>query len=141
MQGSQRDTSGQDASQDAEILALVARLEREPGAAAVLARARKHGQEIVRAMVEETVRALSALEPRPAPSRGAAAIAVLAGEARTRARAAQERKELAVELVYGAIVNADNPDWDPFDPATSRTADASGVLRLLNTDAGTPTKR
>jgi hypothetical protein len=54
------------------------------------------------------------------------------GQARNREAAAKERRELAQELVIGALVNLDNPGWNPLDPSTSKSASSSSFLALLN---------
>lgn len=51
----------------------------------------------------------------------------LRGAARERERLAQQRRELAEAMVIGALLNSNNPDWNPLDPATDRS---SGSLLL-----------
>jgi hypothetical protein len=54
----------------------------------------------------------------------------LRGAARERERLAQQRRELAEAMVIGALLNSNNPDWNPLDPATDRSR-GSLLLALL----------
>lgn len=61
----------------------------------------------------------------------AGGLAGLAGAADARREAARLRRELAMELVIGALLNESNPEWDPRDPSTCRASLDSEVLQLL----------
>ena len=42
-----------------------------------------------------------------------------------------EHRELAMELVIGALLNEGNTDWDPRNPATCRATYEGKVVRAL----------
>lgn len=46
----------------------------------------------------------------------------------------RERRELAHMLLVGALLNHDNPDWDPADPSTDRANDDDPFIALLQMD-------
>ncbi len=58
----------------------------------------------------------------------------LGAESTRRRQAWTNAREAAEMLVIGALINKDNPAWDPNDPATSVEADDSAILRLLLLD-------
>lgn len=55
----------------------------------------------------------------------------LAAASRHAARSAQERRELAEALVIGALLNRDNPDWDPQNPETHRPNYQDPLVQLM----------
>ena len=81
-------------------------------------------------MVSRVASMLAADDAAPKPAVGGG-LAELAGAADARREAARLRRELAMELVVGALLNENNPDWDPRDPSTCRAAFDSEVLQLL----------
>lgn len=58
----------------------------------------------------------------------------LGAESTRRRQAWTNAREAAEMLVIGALINKDNPGWDPHDPATSVEANDSEILRLLLLD-------
>lgn len=44
---------------------------------------------------------------------------------------AAERRELAHEIVIGALLNRENPDWDPAEPSTHRPLPDDPLLAML----------
>jgi len=91
-------------------------------------------QSFVNGQIEQMVsRVASMLAADAAASKpiGAGGLAELAGAADARREAVRLRRELAMELVVGALLNERNPDWDPRDPSTCRAAHDSEVLQLL----------
>jgi len=50
---------------------------------------------------------------------------------RHNAFAAKERYELAEAIVIGALLNRDNPDWNPMDPSTHRMDNQNALTQLL----------
>jgi hypothetical protein len=46
-------------------------------------------------------------------------------------RQAAERRELAHEIVIGALLNRENPDWDPAKPSTHRPLPDDPLLAML----------
>ncbi|WUR13067.1 hypothetical protein E7V67_025820 [[Empedobacter] haloabium] len=79
-----------------------------------------------------------ALLARRLPASAAAAgthgpidVVALRALARQRQTAAAQRREVVEAFVLGALVNHDNPAWNPLDPATSRRAQDSPLAALL----------
>jgi len=81
-------------------------------------------------MVSRVASMLAADAPASTPG-AAGGLAGLAGAADARREAVRLRRELATELVVGALLNERNPEWDPRDPSTCRVALDGEVLRLL----------
>jgi hypothetical protein len=75
----------------------------------------------------------SPVAPASGPLTARAAVQ-LALESKHRQQAWQKARELAEMLVIGALVNKDNPGWDPSDPASCRMAGQSTLLSLLQFD-------
>ena len=57
----------------------------------------------------------------------------LRGAAARREARARQRRELAEAMVVGALLNSDNPDWDPLDPATHHAGRGGLLMALLKT--------
>lgn len=57
----------------------------------------------------------------------------IAAASRHMAKDAQERQELAELLVIGALLNRDNPDWDPRNSQTHRPNYQDPLVQLLQT--------
>ncbi|HEX7982001.1 MAG TPA: hypothetical protein VF616_00655 [Duganella sp.] len=55
---------------------------------------------------------------------------------REREKLAKQRRELAEAMVIGALLNSDNPNWDPLDPSTGNSDGGSLLLALLKTFTG-----
>lgn len=58
-------------------------------------------------------------------------LVALRGVSRQRQTAAAQRREVVEAFVLGALINHDNPAWNPLDPATSRRAQDSPLATLL----------
>lgn len=52
-------------------------------------------------------------------------------ESTRRRQAWQKARELAEMLVIGALINKDNPDWNPADPSSCTTGGGQGALLSL----------
>lgn len=65
------------------------------------------------------------------PAPGPIDLVALRGLSRQRQTAAAQRREVVEAFVLGALINHDNPDWNPLDPATSRRAQDSPLAALL----------
>lgn len=104
-------------------------------------------RERLSALQDEACDALSAIIDKTATllMQGAAPVAAaepalmqatrLGAESTRRRQAWTNAREAAEMLVIGALINKDNPAWDPHDPATSVQADDdSAILRLLLLD-------
>lgn len=60
------------------------------------------------------------------------------GDMSKRRRQAWEKaRELAEMLVIGALLNKDNPAWDPADPSTCAAGGESALLSLVRFDSET----
>lgn len=70
------------------------------------------------------------------PADGAMDLLTLRSMSRQRQTDAQRRRELVEAFVLGALINHDNPAWDPLDPATSRKAEDSALGALLLASGG-----
>lgn len=125
---------------DAELSALKARLQRDPAAAHAFAFLQKRGFEVLRKLAQDAMAKLAAMEPPQKAVDANTDWRRFSGLARNREAAARERRELAQDLVIGALVNLDNPDWDPLDPSTSVDSSSSTFLALLNPDITVPQK-
>lgn len=121
-----------DVFSDAELAALKARLQANPAAARAFALVQKRGFETLRKLAREAMVKLSAMEPPQEAADAGTDWRRFSGLARDRESAAKERRLLAQDLVIGALVNIDNPGWDPLDPSTSAESSGSSLLALLN---------
>jgi hypothetical protein len=81
-------------------------------------------------MVSRVASMLAADAPASKPVAGGD-LSALADAADARRQAARERRELAMEIVIGALLNEGNPGWDPRDPATCRATSEGRVLQAL----------
>ncbi len=57
----------------------------------------------------------------------------LQAASREREKLAKQRRELAEAMVIGALLNSDNPGWNPLDPSTGKSSGGSLLLALLKT--------
>jgi len=117
---------------DAELAALKARLKQDPAGAHALMLIQKQGHEFLRNMANKVMANLAAMEKTQKTVDANTDWRQFSGQARNRENAAKERRELAQDLLIGALVNLDNPDWDPLDPSTSKNPADSSILALLN---------
>ena len=89
------------------------------------------------AIVDKTAAALmQGIAPSPVATRGSGPLtaqqaARLAVGSKQRGQAWQEARELAEMLVVGAMINKNNPDWDPADPSTCMKMGQEGSLLSL----------
>lgn len=120
---------------DAELGALLAKLESAPGGTKNLAHLRGQGLALLRRLVDEVSVRLAGMDaaPDPADSR-ATDLRRLAHAARIRAGAALQRRELAEDIVIACLINLDNPDWNPLDASTSKDPSESLILSFLEPD-------
>ncbi|MGZ3240062.1 MAG: hypothetical protein ACXWIN_06850 [Burkholderiaceae bacterium] len=65
---------------------------------------------------------------------GTLAGAVLARASRRIGNDTKERRELAKMLLLGALLNHDNPDWNPADASTDRADHDDPFIALLQMD-------
>jgi hypothetical protein len=74
----------------------------------------------------------AAAAPAPAPKApGAGGLRALRESAEARREAVMEHRELAMELVIGALLNEGNTDWDPRNPASCRATYEGKVVQAL----------
>jgi ABC-type thiamine transport system substrate-binding protein len=117
---------------DAELAALVARLQQDPIAARHFAFIQREGHDALRELSQELLATLAAMEPaRPAVDADTD-WRRYAGQAKLREHHAKDRRELAQQLILGMLVNLDNPDWNPLDPATSKNPADSKAFALFD---------
>ncbi|MET2989530.1 MULTISPECIES: hypothetical protein [Herbaspirillum] len=76
--------------------------------------------EVTKALAEKEKHTPALLKSRP--EQAVTAISLRA-TAQKREETARKRRELAEAMVLGALLNMDNPDWDPRNPATHRSSD------------------
>jgi hypothetical protein len=86
-------------------------------------------------VMQEVNQALADKEKRtPALLRSKTETAIsLQAAGREREKLAKQRRELAEAMVIGALLNSDNPDWNPLDPSTGKSSGGSLLLALLKT--------
>jgi hypothetical protein len=125
---------------DAELAALRARLEQDPAAARAFAVLQKQGFDVLRKLARDAMATLAAMEVPQKTADASTDWRRFTGLARDRENSAKERRELAQDLVIGALVNIDNPDWNPLDPSTSRDSSNSTFLALLSPTLTPPQK-
>lgn len=84
-------------------------------------------------IVSRVASMLAAAAPAPAPRSmgGGGGLSALGDAAEARREAALERRELAMEIVIGALLNEGNADWDPRNPASCRATYEGKVLQAL----------
>jgi hypothetical protein len=91
------------------------------------------GLKVLRELMDHVTRTLAALDTvKPAPPAVRNGATQLAAASRDRESAAKQRRELAQDLVIGALINLNNPDWNPLDPSTSKDESSSAIMSLLN---------
>lgn len=73
----------------------------------------------------------AAAAPAPAPKAPAGGLSALREAAEARREAVMEHRELAMELVIGALLNEGNTDWDPRNPASCRATYEGKVVQAL----------
>jgi hypothetical protein len=117
---------------------LLAAAEDDPVLAHQVERAQHQAYASLAALVDEATALLSQRLGAAAPARpgdgsmdGAVNVLALRTMSRQRQTDAQRRRELVEAFVLGALINHDNPAWDPLDPATSRKAEDSALGALL----------
>jgi len=94
--------------------------------------ARQHAYSTLAALVDDACILLAQrLAPPPAQAAGQIDVNALRAMSRQRQSAAAQRRELVEAFVLGALINHDNPAWNPLDPATSRAARDSALATLL----------
>ena len=121
-------------------LRTLAYMARDPSMRTVISEAQQDACAAFSAIVDKTAAILlQGTEPSPGsapavPESGpltARQAARLAIESKQRQQAWQKARELAEMLVIGALLNKDNPDWDPADSATCKNTGQSALLSLL----------
>jgi len=60
----------------------------------------------------------------------------LRSEAARREARTRQRRDLAEAMVVGALINSDNPGWNPLDPATHVPGRGGLLMALLKTSRG-----
>jgi len=114
--------------------ALLAAAQDDPVLAYQLERAQHQACAALAALVDDATALLSQRLSGGAavrPADGAMNVLALRSASRQRQTDAQRRREVVEAFVLGALINHDNPAWDPLDPATSRKPEDSTLGALL----------
>lgn len=113
---------------------LLAFAQDDPVLAHQVDRAQQQAYAALAALIDDATALLSqrlgAGAPGKAPD-GTVDLLALRSMSRQRQTDAQRRRELVEAFVLGALINHDNPAWDPLDPATSRKPEDSALGALL----------
>jgi len=115
----------------AAMAALTAALQRDPALARDLAQLQETACAALDTLIQDTAAWLGRQAPAAPVSSGPIDVAALGVLARGRAGAAREARELAEAFVMGALINHGNVEWNPLDPATSRSGADSLLVTLL----------
>lgn len=116
----------------AAMAALAAALQRDPVLARELTRLQETACAALDTLIQDTAAWLGKQTPAAAAvSSGPIDVVALGALARGRAGAVREARELAEAFVMGALINQGNADWNPLDPATSRSGADSLLVTLL----------
>jgi hypothetical protein len=118
-----------------DLLDLVARAKTDPMVARQALDLQKKVHEAFEKIVQGAFNIINDDEIKP-EKKGIKAVSVvmLTAEAKRRSENSKRKRELAQSVMIGAIMNMDNPDWDPLDPATHRRNDHNGLLALMEMD-------
>lgn len=118
---------------DEQILRLIELAAHDRYAAHEVLHLQKQAIESVGRAIQDMQQALSELEPHQDVASGPVSVAALTSAARARESAGRQKRDLAQNLIIGALINKNNPDWSPLDqaepPASAR--ERNGVLALL----------
>jgi len=118
-----------------DLLDLVARAKSDPVAAKQALDLQKKVHEAFEKIVQGAFNIINDDEIKP-EKQGIKAVSVvmLTAEAKRRSENSKRKRELAQSVMIGAIMNMDNPDWDPLDPSTHKRSDQNGLLALMEMD-------
>ena len=129
------------AAEQQEALALLERAKSDPYAARELERLRDEVFTAILEIIRETVSMLPRAQPGAEAGQQqlqANSVLALRNLSRQRESISRQRQELAEAMVMGALLNRNNPDWDPFDPTTERASQDSLILALMQVQPETP---
>lgn len=116
----------------AAMAALTAALQRDPALARDLTRLQETACAALDTLIQDTAAWLGKQTPAAAAaSSGPIDVVALGALARGRAGAVRQARELAEAFVMGALINQGNANWNPLDPATSRSGADSLLVTLL----------
>ena len=109
--------------------AIFARMAANPSMAEAAARLQNQMGDALAAIID----GMAANLPSELPSKksGAQSMREIATASRHAAQDAQERRELAEAIILGALLNRDNPDWDPKRPETHKPNYQDPLVQLL----------
>lgn len=110
-----------------------ARMAANPAMPAAIGWLQDQAADTLAALIEQMAESLPVDLPRPGTALN---VREMAAASRHAPRDAQERRELAEALVISALLNCDNPDWDPSNPATHRPNVESPFVQLLQMKLG-----
>jgi hypothetical protein len=119
------------------VASILATMTRDPIATRTIEDLMIRSADALAALVDQVVGTLAEADKKgKQPAAMPTSVQELASAAARRELAAKQRREYAQALVAGALLNYDNPDWNPVDPSTSRLASNNILVQLLQ--AGTP---
>lgn len=117
---------------DADIIKLIERAQTDPFALQEVMHLQKQAFECVGKAVQGMIGTLTELEPESEKlAAGPVSVVKLASAARQREANGKSKRELAESLIIDAMTNRDNPDWNIFDPSTTKSDQPNGILALL----------
>lgn len=114
-------------------LSMLARTAANPAMTEAVAWLQSQAGDALTAIIEQMAESLPSNPPKTGKGQS---MQEMVAASRHIARDAQQRRELAEDLVIGALLNRDNPDWDPRNPATHRPNLQSPLIQLLQTKIG-----
>lgn len=111
--------------------AMFARMAANPSMAEATAWLQSQAGDALAAIID----GMAASLPSELPSKvsGAQSMREISSASRHAAQDAQERRKLAEAIIIGALLNRDNPDWDPKKPETHRPNYQDPLVQLLQT--------
>jgi len=118
---------------DEQILQMIARAQTDPFAANEVMHLQKQAFDSINKAIQAMIGTLAEIDPAAPMQNVQMSVAALASAGREREAAARQKREFAQNLIIGALLNQDNPDWDIFDESAQppATADRNGILALL----------
>lgn len=120
---------------DEEIFDLIARAKTDPVAAKQACDMQRRLYDEFEKMIQGAIEIITADEIKAEPtSQKNVSVVELSNAARQRASQAKQKRELAQNMMIGALINRDNPGWDPLDPSTSKRSGKNGLLALMEMD-------
>lgn len=119
---------------DSQILDMIARAKTDPFVANEVMHLQKQAFDCISKAVQGMVGTLGELLPATQQMQNQqVSVIALASAARERESASRQKREFAENLIIGALLNRNNPNWNVFDdtPLPSDAKSKNGILALL----------